>query len=252
MRLESSRMYSLISAGIVAATFAASTVLAQQPQPKDTTQNQPKDTTQTSTYGGSTGTADTATVPRNAHFRCGDGTYSTARRAKGACASHGGIQDTLATWNGNRHNRSKSGNASPADTMDMNRGSTPGNEMPDTGNANRGVRRHHRTASDTGAMDNDSDRDMAADTGAMRNHRGMRSDTGAMRNNGAMSSDTGRMGRRMSRRAMEHDSTNATAKCKDGTWSHSHRKSGTCSRHGGVDRWTAADSTQSNQRQPQQ
>ncbi len=239
MRFESSRMYSLISAGIVAATFAAGTVLAQQPQPKDTTQNQPKDTTNTSTYGGSTGTADTAGVPRSAHFRCSDGTYSTARRSKGACASHGGIQDTLATWNGNRHPRSKSGDASSTDTMDMSRGSMPGNEMPDTGNANRSVRRHHRTASDTGASDNDNDRDMS-------------SDTGAVRNNGAMSSDTGRMGRRMSRRAMEHDSTNATAKCKDGTWSHGHRKSGTCSRHGGVDRWTGADSTQSNQRQPQQ
>jgi hypothetical protein len=29
----------------------------------------------------------------------------------------------------------------------------------------------------------------------------------------------------------------ASAKCRDGTWSFSHSRSGTCSRHGGVDRW---------------
>src|ERR1700761_3563043 len=29
----------------------------------------------------------------------------------------------------------------------------------------------------------------------------------------------------------------ASAKCRDGTWSFSHNRSGTCSRHGGVERW---------------
>jgi|GEM_PF-1052344 len=29
----------------------------------------------------------------------------------------------------------------------------------------------------------------------------------------------------------------ASAKCRDGTWSFSHTRSGTCSRHGGVARW---------------
>jgi hypothetical protein len=29
----------------------------------------------------------------------------------------------------------------------------------------------------------------------------------------------------------------ASAKCRDGTWSFSHTRSGTCSRHGGVERW---------------
>ncbi len=29
----------------------------------------------------------------------------------------------------------------------------------------------------------------------------------------------------------------ASAKCRDGTWSFSHSRSGTCSRHGGVERW---------------
>ncbi|MEL6062658.1 MULTISPECIES: DUF3761 domain-containing protein [unclassified Methylobacterium] len=29
----------------------------------------------------------------------------------------------------------------------------------------------------------------------------------------------------------------ASARCRDGTWSFSHTRSGTCSRHGGVERW---------------
>ena len=29
----------------------------------------------------------------------------------------------------------------------------------------------------------------------------------------------------------------ASARCRDGTWSFSHSRSGTCSRHGGVERW---------------
>lgn len=33
------------------------------------------------------------------------------------------------------------------------------------------------------------------------------------------------------------DPTNATAKCKDGTYSHSKTASGTCANHGGVDTW---------------
>ena len=36
----------------------------------------------------------------------------------------------------------------------------------------------------------------------------------------------------------------ASAKCRDGTWSFSHTRSGTCSRHGGVERWeTGSDGT---------
>jgi hypothetical protein len=33
------------------------------------------------------------------------------------------------------------------------------------------------------------------------------------------------------------DPTGATAKCRDGTYSYSQHASGTCSHHGGVDRW---------------
>lgn len=32
----------------------------------------------------------------------------------------------------------------------------------------------------------------------------------------------------------------ASARCRDGTWSFSHTRSGTCSRHGGVERWESS------------
>ena len=35
----------------------------------------------------------------------------------------------------------------------------------------------------------------------------------------------------------------ASAKCRDGTWSFSHSRSGTCSRHGGVERWESGSLT---------
>jgi Protein of unknown function (DUF3761) len=37
--------------------------------------------------------------------------------------------------------------------------------------------------------------------------------------------------------ASNSDPTNASAKCKDGTYSHSKTASGTCANHGGVDSW---------------
>jgi len=36
------------------------------------------------------------------------------------------------------------------------------------------------------------------------------------------------------------DPTGATAKCKDGTYSKSQHRSGTCSKHGGVAEWLTA------------
>jgi hypothetical protein len=38
----------------------------------------------------------------------------------------------------------------------------------------------------------------------------------------------------------------ATAKCKDGTYSHSKNKSGACSKHGGVDTWMGSSSSSAN------
>jgi hypothetical protein len=36
---------------------------------------------------------------------------------------------------------------------------------------------------------------------------------------------------------LSHDAANATAKCKDGTYSHAKTHSGACSGHGGVEQW---------------
>ena len=36
---------------------------------------------------------------------------------------------------------------------------------------------------------------------------------------------------------LAHDATNATARCKDGTYSHARTHSGACSGHGGVGQW---------------
>jgi len=53
----------------------------------------------------------------------------------------------------------------------------------------------------------------------------------------AVSSDVKQTGKSAATTAANTDPTNATAKCKDGTYSHAATHRGACSRHGGVAEW---------------
>lgn len=53
----------------------------------------------------------------------------------------------------------------------------------------------------------------------------------------AVSSDVKETGKTPKLTAANTDPTNATAKCKDGTYSHAATHRGACSRHGGVSEW---------------
>jgi hypothetical protein len=53
----------------------------------------------------------------------------------------------------------------------------------------------------------------------------------------AVSSDVKETGKTANVTAANTDPTNATAKCKDGTYSHAATHRGACSRHGGVSEW---------------
>jgi hypothetical protein len=52
-----------------------------------------------------------------------------------------------------------------------------------------------------------------------------------------VSSDVKESGKAATATAANTDATNATAKCKDGTYSHAATHRGACSRHGGVAEW---------------
>ena len=133
-------------------------------------------------------------APAGATAKCSDGTYSTAKSHRGACARHGGIAQWL------------------ADTSSASRTSAvPANAI---------------------ARCQDGTYSKSSRRGACSRHGGVNTwltaDTAQAANN-----DT----RATTRSATDTVPAGATALCKDGTYSHSAHRSGTCSRHHGVAQW---------------
>ena len=136
-------------------------------------------------------------APKNATAKCGDGTYSKAKHEQGACSRHGGV----AQWFG-----STEATAQPA--------------PQDQASAIATVRCADSTYS------------ASKGRGTCSSHGGIaeRSPAATKEPSTTTSSSTNTV----------QDSaavTGASARCKDGTYSHSVHRSGTCSRHGGVAAW---------------
>jgi ABC-type Na+ efflux pump permease subunit len=138
---------------------------------------------------------------QNATATCKDGTTSTAT-GRGACSGHGGVD--------------KSAKMAKSDTK-----------------ASRKAARTEAKA-DAKAAKADTKADVKGDT------KSAKADEKATSK--AVSSDvkqTGKSANASAARttAANTDATNATAKCKDGTYSHAATHRGACSRHGGVAEW---------------
>lgn len=142
-------------------------------------------------------------APANASAKCNDGTYSTAKNERGACSRHGGI----AQWLG-----SAGGNANVSSEQSAPRGATArctdGTYSKSTG---QGVCSRHGGVSDW------------LSTPAPEQPAEVREAAPAAENR--------------STAAAAHQPEGATARCKDGSYSRSTHRSGTCSYHGGVAEW---------------
>jgi hypothetical protein len=150
----------------------------------------------------------TAKKPADATGQCDDGTYTRAKTQQGACSSHGGVK----TWYGEAAAPStptKTTTAAKAPTKAKANPTTTGPIVggPDSAPPVRPIPSPATTKAAPGAAPKTS-----ADAGT-------------------------RLPEKPVKVAPAGAPEGATAKCKDGTFSHSKTHTGACSHHGGVAEW---------------
>jgi len=170
--------------------------------------------------------------PAGATFKCGDGTYSTAATARGACSRHGGVAQALTHA------------AAPA-------ARAPAAAAQAAAPAARAPAAAAQAAAPAGATFKCVDgtySTAATPRGACSRHGGvaqaLRGAAAAAPAAAAPAAPAQTAPTPAPRAAAPRTAAppagapaNATALCKDGTYSMSQHRGGTCSRHGGVDRW---------------
>jgi hypothetical protein len=174
-----------------------------------------------------------ANAPANTTAQCQDGTYSTAKTERGACSKHGGVK----TWWG----PAVGGKSSPAG------GSSKSKEAPSTKSATEGA-----PAGATGECNDGTFTRAKTQQGACSRHGGVKTwygagstavtppppppppaSSGTPPTPPAAKEPSGKAPTKSAAGAPE----NATAKCKDGTYSFAKQHRGACSHHGGVAEW---------------
>jgi hypothetical protein len=155
------------------------------------------------------------TKPANATAECKDGTYSTAKSKQGACSDHGGIQ----TWYADEKNSVKSdAKAAGKSTKDA-----AGSAGKATADAAKVVGKKTKDASKSAGKATAG----AADTAAKKTEEGAK--TAGKATGHAASAAANAVKPKPS-----DAPTDATAKCKDGSYSTATQQKGACSGHGGV------------------
>ena len=154
------------------------------------------------------------TKPANATAECKDGTYSTAKSKQGACSGHGGIKTWYADEKGGVKADTKAAAKSTKDAA------TSAGKA--TGSAGKAVGKGAATAGK--ATGN------AAETAAKDTKDATK--TAAKATGNAASATANAIKPKPSDAPPD-----ATAKCKDGSYSHATQHRGACSGHGGVAEW---------------
>jgi hypothetical protein len=161
--------------------------------------------------------AKTTRKPKGATAQCEDGSYSHAKTQQGACSSHGGVK----TWYGD------AAVSTPA---------APPSKTTSTSRAARPPRASAPAATPAGATAkcNDGSYSSAQSRqGACAGHGGVAT---------WLSEETPRTTAAPRTSSEEQRPRDATAKCKDGSYSSAQSHSGACAGHGGVATWLT-DST---------
>ena len=185
-------------------------------------------TTSTSTSSSATTTrtpTSTATaaggVPIGATFQCKDGSYSTAKTSTGACSRHGGVDHPL---------NSRGANAAPTTSGATSTAATGGAPANATFQCKDGSYSTAKTSQ--GACSRHGGVDHAL-TAAPAAPPAAAAAAPAAAGGGAAPAS----GKAPTVARPADAPANATAKCRDGTYSASQTHSGSCSHHGGVAEW---------------
>ncbi len=176
---------------------------------------------------------------------CADGTSSTAK-GRGACSRHGGVKkdsseaDSSATASSAPSAATPTSRVSRPETEAAAASGTGGSTCKDgttSAKSGRGACSGHGgvvKSGDAGAAPVAAPMSAPAPTPA-RAAAAANSATTARSADTTATSDSA--GRAPTIRASSSDPQGATAKCKDGTYSHSVHHTGACSHHGGVSDW---------------
>jgi hypothetical protein len=139
-----------------------------------------------------------------ASVTCKDGTTSSAT-GRGACSGHGGVDKSAKA----------SGKAAKADAK-VAKADVKADEKMAKADTKSDVKANKAAAKESKAAEKATSKAVSSDV----------KETGKSANATAARTT-----------AANTDPTNATAKCKDGTYSHAATHRGACSRHGGVSEW---------------
>lgn len=187
-------------------------------------------------------------APSNATAKCGDGTYSTAKTKRGACSAHGGVAQWLTPA---KTSQRSSGGTSSAQAKANGR--VPSNATAkcsdgsySTAKTQRGACSQHGGVTEWLGATGIADREIPEGATA-RCGDGTYSQTqgqGTCSRHGGVSewlpedaTVAANPTTNQSSRTPGDVPAEATARCKDGTYSRSTHRSGTCSYHGGVAEW---------------
>jgi hypothetical protein len=191
-------------------------------------------------------------VPSNATAKCSDGTYSTAKSQQGACSQHGGVDE----WLGSSDTNTPTTPSTRDRSSDANDARTPSNATAkcsdgtySTAKSQQGACSQHGGVAEWLGATEVADQNVpeSADGATARCADGSYTQTqgqGACSSHGGVAEwlpedETVQASptTNQSSRTQGDVPAEATARCKDGTYSRSTHRSGTCSYHGGVAEW---------------
>ena len=150
--------------------------------------------------------------PADATAKCKDGTYSTAKTKRGACAGHDGVQ----TWYADEKTKAAAKDAKE-DTKDAAK------------STKRAAKNAGEATKDAGKDVGNKSKDVAKDVA--KGTKGVAKDVAKG------SKDTAKDVKDDVKARPASAPADATAKCKDGTYSQAKTHQGACSNHGGVAEW---------------
>ena len=156
-------------------------------------------------------------VPANATFQCKDGSYSTAKTSTGACSRHGGVDHPMGGG--------AAASAAPATASAPAGGAAAANA---TFQCKDGTYSTAKTSQGACSRHGGVDHALTAAPAAAPT---------AAAPPAAAGGATAASGKAPTMARPADAPANATAKCRDGTYSASQQHSGSCSHHGGVAEW---------------
>jgi hypothetical protein len=161
-----------------------------------------------------------ATAPKNATGQCRDGSYSAAKTERGACSRHGGVKAWWGATTSGSTAQPSAGRANDAAASSAARASAKAGGTPPPPDA-------------TGQCTDGTYTKATSRQGACAGHGGVATWLAAPPPTANGSARAESAPSKSKAAAPE----NATAKCKDGTYSFAATHRGACSRHGGVAEW---------------